>query len=233
VSQLDCTASLCYETCDIESPTLPLGEVFINGVEQFVGSDGNVRYMLIGNSTGRAYNLLCEGCVPIECRYGPDSPVSDVLWVNSSQGGPCGVVEISSLGPLSFFINNVPGGTGKFVAHLNRGLPDATTITPLSGGLGDFCFPLFCPANPAVHKGAWNTIGLFATIGYNAVNSDPCLPPNGTPPPPAPSFFHLFTPVPAWMPLGSEWTLQAVIQNPAASSSLLHSVTNAVGFRIF
>lgn len=225
VSQLDCSGPLCRDTWDLVTPLMSSGETFVNDIEEFVSaSDGTIHLMAVGNATGTYYNLTRPGGAS-DCQ-GIDTPDSDVLYVNSSRGGLDYTVETDATAPLSFVIQTPPaGGNGKFVAHLNHGRPDRASITTLPASLGDSCFDFFvAPGGNGSPDSVFNRIGKTELVGSSSYFGTP-----SDDPPKAPSFFlSLAGGDIANIPSGSEWTLQAVISNPTATSSKGVSVTNAV-----
>jgi len=158
--------------------------------------------------------LLCQG---------QDSPDSDVLMVNGSTGP---VVYVPSGGPHEFSILKPPaGGNGKFVVNLNAGPPSADTITPLPSSLGPGCFDFLIPP---FGKGSpisiWNNLNREDKIGSSNYFGNAIADP-----PRASTVFHsraLGDPVN--LPPGSQWTLQGVIVNPAASGNRPASATNPI-----
>lgn len=159
-----------------------------------------------------------------DCQGVDDVPV---LTVNGSAGATTGYrVAVAESGSISFHIAKpVAGGNGKFLAHLNSGMPDASTVSPLPAQLGSMCFPvLIPPGGTAAPVAIWNGIGKTNRVGssmyFGSAIPDPANAPN--------EFLSLPVGDPANLPLCSSWTLQAVIRNPASSSPKGHSVTNAV-----
>ncbi len=158
--------------------------------------------------------LLCQA---------PDSPDADVLRVNGSLGP---IAYLPAFGPHEFSIERpTAGGNGKFVVHLNDGAPDASTITPTPGGLGMACFDFIVPPmGTGSPVSIWNNLGKEARIGssnyFGNVIADPSR---------ATTMFHFDANGDlANLPLGSQWTLQGAILNPASSGSKPASLTNPV-----
>lgn len=136
------------------------------------------------------------------------------------------VVPADAADSLSFFIDKPAGpGNGKFVAHLNAGTPSQTTITTLPAQLDESCFPfLIAPSGTATPSAVWNRIGKADKVGssefFGAGIPDPAR---------APTTFYSVASVDVGnMPIGSRWTLQAVIINAGATSPKGVSVTDAV-----
>lgn len=116
-------------------------------------------------------------------------------------------------------------GNGKFLAHLNAGEPGPETVTPLPAQLGDTCFALMIPPfGQGTPSAVWNGIGKQNRVGassfFGATISDPGRAPT--------TFYSRSTIDTSAMPIGSSWTLQAVILNPTATSPKNASVTDAV-----
>lgn len=149
------------------------------------------------------------------------------LEVNGADGeGQDHRVIVDGDGPLDFFIAKpVAGGSGKFLAHLNSGAPDACTITPLPARLGDSCFDfLIPPFGTGAPVAVWNNIGKRDQVGASAYFGSLLIDPV-----PAPvTFLSLPSGDPSHLPPGSTLTLQAVIRNPASSSPKNASVTNGI-----
>lgn len=158
--------------------------------------------------------LLCQA---------QDSPEADVLRVNGMLGP---VVDLPAFGPHGFSIERpTTGGNGKFVVHLNAGTPDASTITPTPGNLGMACFDFILPPmGTASPQSIWNNLGKEARIGMSNYFGNAIADPER-----ATTTFHFDANGDvANMPIGSEWTLQGAILNPASSGNKPASLTNAV-----
>lgn len=121
------------------------------------------------------------------------------------------------------------GGNGRFLVHLDAGIPDPFTVTELGFGLGNACHPfLLPPAGTASPASVWNNIGKESLFGETQWFGEPADPPER-----APTFFHAAPDGDLVnLPAGSQWTLQGIIVNPAASSPRGASVTNAIEFEI-
>jgi len=117
------------------------------------------------------------------------------------------------------------GGNGKFVAHLNAGAPTDGTLTVLPAGLGTSCFDfLLPPFGDAAPVAVWNRLRREAKVGSSQFFGDPIPNPSS-----APTTFYFAPSVDvSAMPPGTEWTLQAVILNPDATSRKGASVTDAI-----
>ena len=128
--------------------------------------------------------------------------------------------------PIAFFLDRpAAGGNGKFVAHLNAGWPTASTVTSLPAQLGDSCFPfLIPPGGTAAPSAVWNKIGKVDKVGASDFFGTPIPDPDRAPV----TFYSRASIDTSVMPVGSRWTLQAVILNPTATSPKAASVTNAI-----
>lgn len=132
--------------------------------------------------------------------------------------------------PLAFEIVKPAGmGNGKFLAHMNTGAPTAGTITTLPAQLGDMCFAaLLPPFGSAAPVAVWNNIGKINRVGssnfFGVSSADPARAPT--------TFYSVASVDLANMPIGSTWTLQAVILNPAATSPKGASVSDAIVLEI-
>jgi len=228
VSQIDKNGTLCYQTWDlINGLQIPYGETFVNGIEEFFSPTTFEKQLLcMGNATDAAYILMQPTDVS-QCQ-GVDSPASDVLFVNASLGGPSYCVSIDPSIPLPIagaMQKPLGAGSGRYVLHLNAGAPSLATIRTLPVSLGKICYPLlFPPMGTAAPLAVWNNLGKTASIGASSYFGTPIPDPV-----PAPSFFWV-QPAgdPLNLPLGSVWTIQGVVKNPASSSPKGASVTNAI-----
>ena len=225
-SQVDSLGTLCYGTWDLDTPlSVPYGETFVNGIEEFVSAIGlDRRMMALGNITGIAFNLGQP--VGISDCQGQDAPDSDLVFVNSSQGGSTYTVGVNNTTPLGMAIQKpAAGGNGKYITTLNSGIPSSGTVTSLPAGLGSFCFPLLIPPfGSAAPASVWNNIGKTEKVGASNYFGTPIVNPDK-----APAYFvSNAAGDPVNFPLSSQWTLQGIIINPAGSSPKAASVTNAV-----
>lgn len=146
----------------------------------------------------------------------------DLLYANGSSGGADRTVVLDSVTPLEVtLLAPLSGGSGRFVLHGNPRAPLPTTEVVMPAGLGTACFEfrLTRGATPVVVA---NSIGRPAIIGASMFFGMPRPDPN-----PATTVMSY----PA-LPRDTTLTLQAVIFNPASSSPLGASVTNAVIVRV-
>lgn len=227
--QTDCSGSVYENTWDLQTPLSGVGETFPNGIVEYNRNGAiatNKNMMVVGNATSTVFVL--EQDMGIEDCQGVDAPTSNILFTNGYQGGSEYTVNVAQNDPLAFTIQK-PGdqGNGKYVVHMNAGFPTAETIRPLPANLGLTCFP-FLSSDFSSPSSVWNNIGKPEIIGasnyFGTFIEDPER---------APAFFHLAAQGDtANMPAGSDWTTQAIIFNPAASSPKGASVSNAIQLRI-
>jgi len=160
---------------------------------------------------------------PLEFCQGPHGV--NTLEVNGDNGlGSGNTVTVDSTGPIEFHIDPAPaGGNGKFVASMNVGAPNASTLDSLPAQLGVSCFTYLLNrgANPAAQ---WNRIGKVDKIGISQYFGTPIPDPDRAPF----TFYSAPGGDAANLPPGSEFTLQAVIINPASPSARGVSLTNAI-----
>lgn len=150
----------------------------------------------------------------------------NVLSVNGSTGvGDEHMVLVDSGGPIEFdIVLPSGGGNGKFIANLDAGSPTTETITKLTNQLGSTCFPLL------LHHGAapvarYNCIGKEDKIGGSEYFGDDAIPD----PARAPTrFLDLPSGDASNLPIGTVFTLQGVIVNPAVVGPKQASITNAI-----
>jgi len=227
VSQIDKNGTLCYQTWDLRTALPSYGEVWVNGVEEFFSATTFEKQLLcMGSATSAAY-ILRQPLDVTQCQ-GVDWPASDVLFVNASRGGPFYDLSIDPSVPLPIagaMQKPLGAGSGRYVVHLNAGVPNSATITTLPASLGKICYPvLFPPAGTASPVAVWNNLGKTASIGASSYFGTPIANPLL-----APSFFWL-QPAgdPVNLPYGTTWTIQGIVINPASSSPKGASVTNAI-----
>ena len=194
------------------------GEFVPQGVVEFQSSGSTGRdVFVVGAGTSTVFIL--DAAAGIGDCQNVDTDAA-TLFVNTSQGGPDFTLEIDNTQPLAASIQKPNGaGNGKYVVHLDAGYPDAASITSLVD-LGDSCFPFLNPTSVAV----WNNAGKEGAVGaseyFGASIPDPVR---------ADAFFWLLPSGDVTnLPIGSRFTLQAVILNPSSSSTRGASLTNAI-----
>ncbi len=150
----------------------------------------------------------------------------NLVSVNGQTGaGQEWTVVADSTGPLQFSIVKPPaGGNGKFFAQLDAGLPTNSTITKLTNQLGDTCFPVLLN-NGAAPVARFNGIGKKDKVGCSEYFGDDTV----ADPANAPTtFLDLPTGDAGNLPIGTVFTLHAVIINPAVVGAKQASITNSV-----
>jgi Tol biopolymer transport system component len=191
---------------------------------RFVVFASEASNLVPGDGNGLADVFLADRDTSLADCQGIDGEV--VLFVNGQSGGGDGfTVPIHDGHPLVFtIVRPSGGGNGRFFVHLNAGAPDPSTVTVLPQSLGPSCFPFVLPdANPSA---VWNNVGKTDVVGssryFASEIPDPPLAPV--------SFLVLSTGDPGHFPVGTSWTLQGAILNPAGSAQKPASVTNAVSY---
>ena len=116
----------------------------------------------------------------ISCRVGTVgtgvSTPEDVLSVNQSTGtGDERRVLVDSTGPLEIFVDAPPSvSPAPYALYAFLSEPRASTVEPLSFGLGSFCFsPPWKPHGRPSIKRSWNNIGKFGLLGQPDFVSSP------------------------------------------------------------
>ena len=152
----------------------------------------------------------------------------DVLTVRSGGVDNESVFRVAadSAQSLDFAIERPGGaGNGKFLAHLNAGEPGPGTLSTLPAQLGDSCFSfLIPPFGSGSPSAVWNNIGKRTRVGSSGFFGQKIADPDRAPT----TFYSVPLVETGVMPIGSTWTIQAVILNPNATSPKSASVTEAV-----
>ena len=131
---------------------------------------------------------------------------------------------VNEAGPITFSMALPPaGGNGKFFVHMNPGTPSATSLDSLPANLGTSCFT-FLLNRGAGFVANWNELGKESKIGASVYFGTPIPDPGRAPQ----DFLVLPSGDATNLPMGSTWTLQGVIINPATSSPKGVSLTNAI-----
>ncbi len=198
------------------------GEFVPQGVVEFQSTFGTGRDLfVVGAGTAKVYILDCDAGIGDCQNVDADA---DVLFVNTSQGGPDFTLQVDNTQPLAASIQKPAGqGNGKYVVHLDVGFADSSTITSVLD-LGDACFPFVGGTSVAV----WNNAGKEPLVGSSTFFGSSI--PN---PSKADAFFWLMPSGDATnLPVGSRLTLQGAIINPASSSTRSASLTNAIQLEV-
>jgi len=161
----------------------------------------------------------------LECFPGTVRPVTDILFLNGSAGGPARTVTVAEGGLLLATILDPPaGGPGKFVCHANLGVPSESSQTALPASIGTFCFPLLVDAD-GDPDAVWNNVGKEQKVGASMYfDGSPLEDPARAPV----TFLELFRGDTVNLPAGTSVTFQAVILEPASPSPKGAATSNAV-----
>lgn len=218
VSQLDCSGAdpACTDRWDVSTFS-----TFTNGVDEFL-LNGEPRLFLSDNAGSNLF--IIEALIGLPVCQSIDAGMA-LLYCNSSQGGAGFTVDVDSTLPLSVAMRRAPFGPGQFVHHMNAGMPDNQTVTPLLD-LGNSCFDFLGGSAVAVE----NNIGRVRRIGassyFGTAISDPAA---------APTFLQSLSQVEldtANLAVGSIWTLQSIHVNSSSSSKRGASLSNALAMRV-
>jgi len=149
----------------------------------------------------------------------------NVITVNGVTGvGQEHTVLVDSTGPILFEIA-LPsgGGNGKFLAQLDAGTPNVSTITKLTNQLGNTCFPILLNdgADPVAR---FNSIGKEDKVGGSEYFGTPTPDPSTAPT----AFLDLPGGDPANILIGQVFTLHGIIVNPIVQGPKKASITNAI-----
>ncbi len=156
-----------------------------------------------------------------DCMSGSESPEGvelDVLFVDGSMGGPDRTVEASETDFVTVSVlKPLFGGNGRFVLHGSLGTPTVRSDVVLPFDIGSSCFSFFTKGvgEPVIVA---NNLGKRSLVGESVYFGIPIADPD-------PATTHLAFPN---FPAGTVLTFQAIIQDPASSSSKGVRVTNAV-----
>ena len=167
--------------------------------------------------------ITCEDTAIDQCQ-GIDGV--NTLRVNFDNGTGSGhLVSVNANSSILVDIAKpAAGGNGKFLVHMNAGLPTSSTIRTLPASLGNSCFN-FLVSQGGTPVSIWNSIGKTNQVGSSNYFGAPIADPGRAPQ----TFLVLGSGDPVNIPPGSAFTFQGVIINPAATSPKGASVTNAVG----
>lgn len=191
---------------------------------EFFVSPGESYYIRVGGYNSAqgsgTFNLSFEASAVSSC-LGVDG-LSNLRINNLTGGASDRIVGAAYDSNILFNIYLPPaGGNGKFVVHMNPGMPTSGTISPLPAGLGDTCFPFLLTAG-GMPAAIWTNINKPTQIGSSNFFGTPIPDPAR-----APTTFYS-TGGATVFPIFSSWTIQGAIINPTASSPKGASVTNPV-----
>ena len=214
--QYDCTGNdpACTDRWDFAIT----GSFFINGICEYSALSGARNMMCADNVTSTMFNL--EQPIGIGDCQAIDADM-DLVWVNGSQGGGGFNVNVNTAGTLAVGVQKTGAGNGKFVHHMNAGVPTAATVGPLFD-LGNNCFP-FLGGSPAVVE---NNVGKTNLVGSSNYFGPPIADPSK-----APTFLASLLQAnvdTANLGAGQQFTHQLIALNGAASSSKGGSLSNGV-----
>jgi hypothetical protein len=148
---------------------------------------------------------------------------ADVLFLNGTSGGELRTVAVTGGETVWGAILRPPaGGLGKYVLHMNAGVPADSGVTELPASIGTSCFPMLLPT--AMPLSVWNNIGKTHLVGSSNYFGDP-IPNPGR----APDIFLFLSDGDATnLPVGTTVTIQGVIFDPGTYSPKGVSSTNGV-----
>lgn len=189
-------------------------ELHVNGATSFVSVDSVIA--LVTDEGPLVISECGMGTVNLD-----GGPRADVLFINGSTGGALRHLTLGEGEQIWLAMLAPPaGGSGKFVSHLNAGAPTNQTLVALPANVGTACFPMISAAPSAV----WNNIGKTNILGESSYFGSPISNPQRAPT----IFLQLANGDIANLLIGTEWTLQGVILDPASLSPKAASATNAV-----
>ncbi len=217
VGQYDCNVvdPSCLCTWDVG-----VYSTFTNDVEEF-DLNGMHGLIMVDNSSSSVYILIRSIGIQ-DCQ--PNDTGMNLLWANASQGGAFSTVIVPQTAPLSTAMHRAPGGDGRFVFHLDAGVPGITTVTSLFD-LGNTCFPFLRSTHAVVENNVGRTDLIGASSYFAALKPDPAH---------SPAFIQPTAPVvdAANMPSGSFFTGQSVHVNAQSSSTRGASISNPLIYNV-
>lgn len=199
-------------TCNFRSVV----DVFVeDGVEYLIRIGG------FGGARGSGTMVISFDSSEVDRCLGVDRV--EVLKINGATGSGNGrIVARPFDGAIDFEIEKPgAGGNGKFVVHMNAGIPTNSSRAVLPAGLGVTCFQMLYPSG-AAPSAVWTNFNKPDFIGKSNLFGSAIPDPQR-----APTTFYSAGVVPDF-PIFTAWTIQGVILNPASSSHRGASVTNPV-----
>lgn len=147
------------------------------------------------------------------------------LLVNGTSGDESLTVAVEPGDPIVLeMLAPTAGGPGKFVVHANFGIPSVFTETVLPASIGTTCFPLLFSQGGDPFA-IWNNVGKVDKVGSSTYfDGTPIDDPDRAPA----TFLDLPTGDPVSLPVGSVFTFQGAIVDPASKSPKRAAATNAV-----
>ena len=148
---------------------------------------------------------------------------TDVLYLNGTSGDELRTVTAASGETVWASLLLPPaGGPGKYVLHMNTGMPESAGVTELPADIGTTCFPMLLPT--ATPVSVWNNIGKTNLVGSSNYFGAPIGAPER-----APAIYLLLDGGdPTNLPVGTTVTIQGVIFDPATLSNKGVSATNGL-----
>ncbi len=192
----------------------------LDGDRLVVGATGRDSVGLIDDGSAYVFDLLRPRLEECQGRDGVDR-----LFANGGTGvGSDHRVSMRESGPLSLVLQRPStGGNGRFVLHMNAGAANDDTLMELPFQLGTSCFSFL--VSPERHPVAvWNNSGYRNRVGFSQYFGTPIPDPGRAPT----TLLDLPAGDAANLPVGSCFTLQALIQNPGSSAARPFSLTNAI-----
>ncbi len=204
-----CTSRWCFAIT---------ASTFINGICEYSSVGGDRNMMCADNVTSTMFNLS----QPIGIADCQDTDLDMALvWVNGSQGGGDFNVDVNTNGTLSVGVQKTGAGNGKFVHHMNAGIPTAATVGALFD-LGSSCFP-FLGGAPVVVE---NNVGKTNLVGASSYFGAPIANPSK-----APTFLASLLQAnvdTVNLGVGQRFTHQLIALNGASASAKGGSLSNGV-----
>lgn len=203
--------------------TLAAGDLNEDGHLDLVVANGDFQVSILHNRTFGEASVYAAKRGTVNAGLGP---VTDILFINGSQGGSTRTVEVEAGQPIWGVILPPPGGSNlRYVVQANYGRPSLTTLQTLPSGIGLACFPMLGGTPGAV----WNNIGFEHLVGVSQTFGSPIPDPGLAPT----IFFYQGTGDSVNLPSGTTLTFQALVHDfGSASPTQNGSVSNAVVVKV-